>query len=179
MRKADLINFINESLREEPINEITDETTEQPQKDEILSEGPLRGAGEAQAQALTKRQLKRRRNKASKLSKKSKNLRIEINDLKSQKDNIEDKIKKASSNAGSRFKRKKIRSMKREAAKITEKIQERTNELKTIEVEPILQTSQLSKANKRLKKKIEHLNRKIRRSSSLLHSSRVGLESLS
>ena len=32
-----------------------------------------------------------------------------------------------------------------------------------IEVEPILQTSQLSKENKRLKKKIEDLNRKIRR----------------
>ena len=53
--------------------------------------------------------------------------------------------------------------MKREAAKISEKIQERTNKLKTIEVKLILQTSQLSKANKRLKKKIEDLNRKIRR----------------
>ena len=53
--------------------------------------------------------------------------------------------------------------MKREAAKISEKIQERTNELRAIEVKPILQTSQLSKANKRLKKKIEDLNRKIRR----------------
>ena len=53
--------------------------------------------------------------------------------------------------------------MKREAAKISEKIQERTNELKTIEVKPILQTSQLSKANKKSKKKIEELNRKIRR----------------
>ena len=53
--------------------------------------------------------------------------------------------------------------MKQEAAKISEKIQERTNELKTIEVKPILRTSQLSKENKRLKKKIEDLNRKIRR----------------
>ena len=53
--------------------------------------------------------------------------------------------------------------MKREATKISEKIQERTKELKAIEVEPILQTSQLSKENKRLKKKIEDLNRKIRR----------------
>ena len=155
LRKADLINFINESLREEPINDPTNEITEQPQKDEILSK--------ALSGALTKRQLKRRRNKASKLSKKSKNLRIEINDLKSQMDETGDKINKASSNAGSRFKRKKIRSMKREAAKISQKIQERTNELKTIEVKPILQTSQLSKANKRLKKKIEDLKRKIRR----------------
>ena len=151
LRKADLINFINESLREEPINEFI----EQPQRDEILSE--------ASSKALTKRQLKRRRNKASKLSKKCKNLRIEINDLKSQKDNIEDKINKASSSTSARFKRKEILSMKREAAKISEKIQERTNELKTLEVKPILQTSQLSKVNKRLKKKIEDLNRKIRR----------------
>ena len=41
--------------------------------------------------ALTKRQLKHRRNKASKLSKTLKKLRIEIDDLKSQKDNVEDK----------------------------------------------------------------------------------------
>ena len=147
LRKADLINFISESLREE-----------QPQKDEKLSEAP-----NASTINLTKRQIKRRRNKASKLSKKSKNLRIEIDDLKSQKDNIEDKINKASSNAGFRFKRKKIRSMKREAAKISEKIQELTNELRAIEVEPIIQTSQLSKANKKLNKKMEELSKKIRR----------------
>ena len=152
LRKADLINFIEESLREEPINDPMDTGIQnQPQKNEILSE------------VLTKRQLKRRRNKASKLSKRSKNLRIEINDLKSQKDDIEDKINKASRSTSSRFKRKKIRSMKREASKLTEKIQERTNKLKTIEVEPILQTSQLSKANKSLKKKIEDINKKIRR----------------
>ena len=100
LRKADLINFINESLCEEPINNPTNEITEQPQKDEILSE--------ASSKALTKRQLKRRRNKASKLSKKSKNLRIEIDDLKSQKDNIEDKINKASSSTSAKFKRKRF-----------------------------------------------------------------------
>ena len=94
LKKADLINFIKESLEEpleEPIiiNETTDETMiEQPKKDEGSS----------------KHQRKRNAQKASKLSKKSKSLRIEINDLKSQKDSIEDKIKKASSNAGSRFK---------------------------------------------------------------------------
>ena len=53
--------------------------------------------------------------------------------------------------------------MKREAAKISEKIQEQTNKLKTIEVKPILRSPQLSKVNKKLKKKIEDLNRKIRR----------------
>ena len=35
--------------------------------------------------------------KASKASKKSKNLRIDINNLKSQKDNLEEKIKRVSS----------------------------------------------------------------------------------
>ena len=147
LRKADLTNFINESLREEPINELI----EQPQKDEILSK------------ALTKRQLKRRRNKASKLSKKSKNLRIEIDDLKSKRDNIEDKIEKASSNTSARFKRKKIHSMKREATKITERIREQTDKLRTIEANPIQQSSQPLKMNKKIKKKIEDLNRKIRR----------------
>ena len=55
LRKADLINFINESLREEPspnssIDEIK-QPIEQPQNDKTNT--------------LTKRQLKRRRNKAS------------------------------------------------------------------------------------------------------------------
>ena len=135
------------SHKDEPPKDETLVPKEQPQKDN----------------KLTKRQRKRNTQKASKLSKKSKNLQIEINDLKSQKDYIEDKIKKASSSTSTRFKGKKIRSMKREATKINEKIQERTKELKTIEVNPIVRTSQTAKANKRLKKKIEDLNRKIRR----------------
>ena len=164
LRKADLINFINESLYkdEPPKNEVPldesqahyepkDKSREQHQNDKTLS----------------KRQRKRNAQKASKFSKKSKNLRIEINDLKSQKDGIEDKIKKASSSTSARLKGKKIRSMKREATKINERIQERTKELKTIEVSPISQTiiktSQQSKDNKRIRKKIEDLNRKIRR----------------
>ena len=53
--------------------------------------------------------------------------------------------------------------MKREATKINERIEEKTKELKTIEVNPMIKTSQQSKENKRIKKKIEDLNRKIRR----------------
>ena len=45
--------------------------------------------------------------------------------------------------------------MKREAAKIIEKIEERTKELKSIEGNP--------KENRRIKRKIEDINRKIRR----------------
>ena len=105
--------------------------------------------------------------KASKLSKKSKNLRIDINDLKSQKDDLQEKIKKVSSTTSAKFKGKKIRSMKREANKLNELIKERMKELEKIETSPNIQemfkTTQQSKENKRIKKKIEDLNRKIRR----------------
>ena len=70
---------------------------------------------------LTKRQLKRRRNKDSKLAKKFKSLDAEIGNLKSQMEELENKITKAFKGTYARFKRKKIRSMKREADKITEK----------------------------------------------------------
>ena len=57
--------------------------------------------------------------------------------------------------------------MKRGAAKLNEEIQEKTNELKSIESSPNVQTmfktSQQSKESKRIKKKIEELNRKTRR----------------
>ena len=60
--------------------------------------------------------------------------------------------------------------MKREATKLSEKVQELMNELRKIEENPMLQTivrtSQQSKENrriKRIKRKIEDINRKIRR----------------
>ena len=105
--------------------------------------------------------------KASKLSKKSKSLRIDINNLKSQKDDLEEKIKKVSGTTSAKFKGKKIRSMKREANKLNELIKEQTKELEKIESNPKIQTmfktSQQSKESKRIKKKIEDINRKIRR----------------
>ena len=72
----------------------------------------------------------------------------------------EHKISKTSSSTSARFKRTKICSMKREATKIAERIKEQTDKLKTIETQPIQQSS---KTKKRIKKKIEDLNRKIRR----------------
>ena len=54
---------------------------------------------------LTKRQLKHRRNKDSKLNKKFTNLEKEINNLKSQMDSLKDKITKASESTKARFKR--------------------------------------------------------------------------
>ena len=70
---------------------------------------------------LTKRQLKHRQNKNSKLTKKFKSLDAEISNLKSQMKALKDKITKASKSTNAGFKRKKIRSMKREVNKIKQK----------------------------------------------------------
>ena len=75
-------------------------------------------------QPLTKRHLKRRRNKNSKLNKKFKNLSKEINNLKSQIEELENKITKVTQSMSARFKRKKIRSMKRDVVKAIEKLKE-------------------------------------------------------
>ena len=88
---------------------------------------------ELEAFPLTKRQLKCRRNKDSKLAKKFKNLDAEINNLKSQMEELENKITKASKSNNAGFERKKIRSMKREADKITEKLRESEKALKLLE----------------------------------------------
>ena len=82
---------------------------------------------------LTKRQLKRSRNKDSKLAKKFVSLDAEIGNLKSQMEALEDKITKASKSTNAGFKRKKIRSMKREADKIAEKLRESEKALKSLE----------------------------------------------
>ena len=119
---------------------------------------------------LTKRQLKHRRNKDSKLAKKFKNLGKENDNLKSQMEALEDKITKASESTNARFKRKKIRSMKREADKITEKLRESEKALKLLE--PRVPKDPISRAplkehppnrNKCIEAKIAEINKKIRR----------------
>ena len=95
LRKAELIAF----LQKEEEDRQQEEPTQQPEL-----EVP---------QPLTKRQLKCRRNKNSKLNKKFKNLSKEINNLKSQIEVLENKIIKATQSMNAGFKRKKIRSMKR------------------------------------------------------------------
>ena len=54
----------------------------------------------------------------SKLAKEFKSLESDIDNLKSQMVALKDKITRASDSANAKFKRKKIRSMKREADKI-------------------------------------------------------------
>ena len=84
-------------------------------------------------QPLTKRQLKRRRNKNSKLNKKFKNLSKEINNLKSQIEELENKITKAAQSTNAGFKRKKVRSMKRDVIKAIEKLKESEKSFESIE----------------------------------------------
>ena len=73
-----------------------------------------------------------RRNKDSKLNKKFKNLEKEIDNLKSQMDSLKDKITKASESTNARFKRKKIRCMKRDFDKINEKLKESEKKLESM-----------------------------------------------
>ena len=60
-------------------------------------------------------------------------MEAENDNLKSQMEKLEDKITKASKSTNAGFKRKKIRSMKREADKIAEKLRESEKALKLLE----------------------------------------------
>ena len=82
---------------------------------------------------LTKRKLKHRQNRDSKLAKKFVSLDAEISNLKSQMEALEDKITKASKSTNAGFKRKNMRSMKRKADKIAEKRKESEKALKLVE----------------------------------------------
>ena len=116
---------------------------------------------------LTKWQLKHRRNKDSKPAKKVLSLYAEIDNLKSQMEGLEDKITKASQSTNARFKRKKIRSMKREADRIAEKLGKSERALESLKLR-LPAANQGRKAhplnrNKCLEVKIAELNKKIRR----------------
>ena len=119
---------------------------------------------------LTKRQLKRRRNRDSKLAKKFKSLDAEISNLKSQMEALKDKITKASKSTNAGIKRKKIRPMKREVNKISEKLRESEKKLELVEprvtIDPIRRAPlKLHPPNrsKHIEAKIAELNKKIRR----------------
>ena len=82
---------------------------------------------------------------------------------------LEDKITRASESTNARFKRKKIRSMKREVNKIAEKLAESEKKFETIE--PRVPKDPISKVplklhppnrNKHIEAKIADLNKKIR-----------------
>ena len=118
MRKAELIAFLQDEDRRKEEPPTREPELEVPQPLEVT---------------LTKRQLKRRRNRNSKLNKKFKNLSKEIDNLKSQIEGLENKIAKATQSTNARFKRKKIRSMKRDVVKATEKLKESEKSFESIE----------------------------------------------
>ena len=135
-----------------------------------LQREPQTEARQSELEApLTKRQLKRRRNRDSMLAKKFKNLEKENDNLKSQMEALEDKITKASEKTSARFKRKKIRSMKREADRIAEKLRESEKALKLLEPRVPKASSGASlelhprNRNKRIEAKTAEIKKKIRR----------------
>ena len=83
---------------------------------------------------LTKRQLKHRQNRDSKLAKKFKSLDVKISNLKSQMDELREMISHASRSAHFGFKRRKIRTMKRDVDKISTKLEESEACLKSMRV---------------------------------------------
>ena len=119
---------------------------------------------------LTKRQLKRRQNKDSKLAKEFKRLEADIDNLKSQMGALKDRISKASESSNARSRRKKIRSMKREADKLSKRLAATEAKLEPVKlsvtINPLLRTPiKLHPPNrsKRIEAKIAEINKKIRR----------------
>ena len=155
LRKAELIAFVqDEDGREVPAPPAHRQQEEPPTREPEL-EVP---------QPLTERQLKRSRNKNSKLNKKFKNLSKEIDNLKSQIEGLEDKIAKAAQSMNARFKRKKIRSMKRDVVKAIEKLKESGKSFESIESRIIPKNNNSKRSSsKRIENKIAELNKKIRR----------------
>ena len=83
----------------------------------------------------------------------------EINNLKSQIEELENKIIKATQSTNAGFKRKKIRSMKRDVVKAIEKLKESEKSFESIES----RIPKNNNSNKRIENKIAELNKKIRR----------------
>ena len=125
------------------------------------------------AVALTKRQLKHRRNKNSKLNKKFKNLSKEIDNLKSQIEELENKITKAAQSTNAKFKRKKIRSMKRDVIKAIEKLKESKKSFESIDSRIPKNNNSKRSSSKRIENKIAELNKKIRRAKNKKNKERL------
>ena len=147
LRKAELIAFLQDEDRRQ------EEPTQQPELE----------VPQALTQSLTKSELKRRRNKNSKLNKKFKNLSKEIDNLKSQIEGLENKIAKAAQSTNAGFKRKKIRSIKRDVVEAIEKIKESEKSFESIESRIPKNNNSKRSSSKRIENKIAELNKKIRR----------------
>ena len=157
LRKAKLIAFLQDEDRRQ------EEPTQQP---ELEVPQPL-------TQSLTKRQLKRRRNKNFKLNKEFKNLSKEIDNLKSQIEGLENIIAKAAQSTNAGFKRKKIRSMKRDVIKAIEKLKESKKSFESIESRIAKNNNSKRSSSKQIENKIAELNKKIRRAKNKKNKKRL------
>ena len=93
----------------------------------------------------------------------------EIDNLKSQIEGLENKIIKATQSMNAKFKRKKIRSMKRGVVKAIEKLKESEKSFKSIESK----IPKNNNSNKRIENKIAELNKKIRRAKNKKNKERL------
>ena len=142
-------------------------------EDRRQEEPPTREPELEVPQPLTKRQLKRRRNKNSKLNKKFKNLSKEIDNLKSQIEELENKIAKAAQSTNAGFKRKKIRSMKRDVIKAIEKLKESEKSFESIESRIPINNNSKQSSSKQIENKIAELNKKTRRAKNKKNKERL------
>ena len=83
--------------------------------------------------------------------------------MKSQIEGLENKIAKATQSTNARFKRKKIRSMKRDVVKAIEKLKESEKSFESIESRIPKNNNTKRSSSKRIENKIAELNKKIRR----------------
>ena len=155
LRKAELIAFLQKD-------------EEDRQQEEPTQHLELK-VSQSLSVALNKRQLKRRQNKNSKLNKKFKNLSKEIDNLKSQIEELENKIAKAAQSTNAGFKRKKIRSMKRDVVKVIEKLKESEKSFESIES----RIPKNNNSNKQIENKKAELNKKIRRAKNKKNKERL------
>ena len=169
LRKAELIAFLRDNERNQPTR-----TPPRP----VQSGAPLGGSVPRTHQELssptdtviplTKRQHKHKGAKDTKLAKKFVDLNSEINALKLQMEELKEKISHASKSAHSSFKRKKIRTMKREVDKISAALEKSEACLESMRVpkDPVsgvpLKLHPRSRP-KHIEVKIAELNKKIRR----------------
>ena len=98
----------------------------------------------------------------------------EIDNLKSQIEELENKIAKAAQSTNAGFKRKKIRSMNRDVVKAIEKIKESEKSFKSIESRIIPKNNNCKRSSsKRIENKIAELNKKIRRAKNKKNKERL------
>ena len=159
LRKAELIAFLQNSNRRQPMRTPSRPALRTPQESSSPTDTAI---------PLTKRQCKRMRAKDTKLAERFINLNSEINALKLQMEGLKENISHSSRSAHSGFKRKKIRSMEKDIDKISRQLAESEACLESMRVpkDPIsgapLKLHPPSRP-KRIEVKLADLNKKIHR----------------